>query len=225
LSVKTSMGVPPAMAAARAAGDPLHGLWVTAAATGARVGELTAVRWRDLTLDGPTGRGAPRIERTLLAVRAGLPVYGPPKTDAGRRAVALLPEAVAALRELRAARSAEALTTRGRRPTGDALVFLGAKGGALDRKAVARALTRAWIRAGGHRDHGWRSHDLRHYSATRMLEAHVEPQTVAAVLGHSRVSTTLDLYAHPRPERVELAVDALAVALASAATPAAGGAG
>jgi integrase len=212
------------LAASQAAGDPLHALWVTAAATGARVGELTAVRWRDLTLDGPTGRGALRIERTLLTVRAGQPVFGPPKTEAGRREVALLPPAVATLRALRAARSAEALQTRGRRPTGDALVFLGARGGALDRKAVARALARAWDRAGGRRNHGWRFHDLRHYSATRMLEAHVEPQTVAAVLGHSRVSTTLDLYAHPRPERVELAVDALAAALAGAA-PAAGGAG
>jgi integrase len=189
--------------AAHEAGDPYSPLWATAAATGARVGELTGLRWRDVALPAGQAKGTVRIERALLAVRGGRPVFGPPKTGASERTVALLPEAVEALRALRDARGGHF------RP--DDLVFVAPMGGPLDRKAISVALGRAWARA-GHAP-GWRFHDFRHYAATQMLEGHVEPQSVAAVLGHAKVSTTLDMYAAPRPERLAAAVDALAAGL------------
>ena len=41
-----------------------------------------------------------------------------------------------------------------------------------------------------------RFHDLRHSYATFMLRAGVHPKIVSSVLGHSDISTTLDIYSH-----------------------------
>jgi integrase len=45
-----------------------------------------------------------------------------------------------------------------------------------------------------------RPHDLRHFVATQ-LAAGVDPRTVSGRLGHSRTSTTLDIYAAFVPAR------------------------
>lgn len=40
-------------------------------------------------------------------------------------------------------------------------------------------------------------HSLRHSFATRLIETGVDVKTVSDILGHAKVSTTLDLYVHP----------------------------
>ena len=42
-----------------------------------------------------------------------------------------------------------------------------------------------------------RFHGLRHSFATRCIEGRCDYKTVSAILGHSSISTTLDLYVHP----------------------------
>ncbi len=54
-----------------------------------------------------------------------------------------------------------------------------------------------------------RFHDLRHSAATLLLGQSVHPKVVAEMLGHSRISTTLDLYSHVTPTMQREAVDAL----------------
>jgi integrase len=41
-----------------------------------------------------------------------------------------------------------------------------------------------------------RFHDLRHSHATQMLSAGIHPKIAQERLGHSTISTTLDLYSH-----------------------------
>ena len=60
---------------------------------------------------------------------------------------------------------------------------------------------------------GARVHDLRHTHATMLLEAGVSPRTVADRLGHSRVSTTLDIYGHVLPGADRAAADVFRQAL------------
>jgi integrase len=55
---------------------------------------------------------------------------------------------------------------------------------------------------------GLRFHDLRHTSATRMVEAGVDLVTVSRMLGHSTIQMTMR-YAHPTPENMRLAVEKL----------------
>lgn len=44
-----------------------------------------------------------------------------------------------------------------------------------------------------------RFHDLRHSAATLLLAEGVNPKVIQERLGHSRISVTLDLYAHVLP--------------------------
>lgn len=53
------------------------------------------------------------------------------------------------------------------------------------------------------------SHTLRHTYATRLFEQNVSVKIVSELLGHSKVSHTLDIYTHVMPEIKYLAVQAL----------------
>lgn len=44
-----------------------------------------------------------------------------------------------------------------------------------------------------------RVHDLRHTTATVMLEAGIHPKVVQELLGHKTIATTLDTYSHVLP--------------------------
>lgn len=55
-----------------------------------------------------------------------------------------------------------------------------------------------------------RFHDLRHTSATLQLAQGVDMKTVSANLGHSLVSTTMDIYAHALEQNKRKGPDAIA---------------
>ena len=44
-------------------------------------------------------------------------------------------------------------------------------------------------------------HGLRHSFATRCIESNCDYKTVSVLLGHSDISTTLNLYVHPNMEQ------------------------
>ncbi|MCU0648047.1 MAG: site-specific integrase [Gemmatimonadaceae bacterium] len=56
-------------------------------------------------------------------------------------------------------------------------------------------------------------YELRHTSATLLLQENVHPKIVQDRLGHARASTTLDIYSHVTPDLQDVAVDALTRAL------------
>ena len=54
-----------------------------------------------------------------------------------------------------------------------------------------------------------RLHDLRHFMATQLLGAGVDPKVVAQRGGWSKVATMLDRYAHALPVKDRAAADVL----------------
>ena len=64
------------------------------------------------------------------------------------------------------------------------------------------------IRKQAHLD-GVRVHDLRHYVATQLLGAGVDPRTVAGRLGHANPTVTMSVYGHFLPEKDRAAADFL----------------
>lgn len=52
-----------------------------------------------------------------------------------------------------------------------------------------------------------RMHDIRHTTATLLLEQGVHPKVVAEILGHSSIQITLDLYSHVSDELGRSAID------------------
>lgn len=56
-------------------------------------------------------------------------------------------------------------------------------------------------------------HGLRHSFATRCIESHCDYKTVSVILGHSNISTTLNLYVHPNYEQKKKCIDKMIKAL------------
>lgn len=175
---------------AAARGDRFEALLVVAIATGLRQGELRALRWKDVDLDGSqlsvTGSlGGPK--RSDFAI-------GTPKNGKGR-SVALGPIVVCVLRDHRR-QQAEAQLLLGAEWQDRDLVFPNEFGDYLSTTTIGRALRRVIERAGLPRI---RFHDLRHTAATIMLSNGVHPKIVSEMLGHSTIAITLDLYSHVTP--------------------------
>ena len=157
--------------------------------TGIRRGEVCALRWRDIDLDGET------LEvRRNYVLHGGVGVEKDTKTHQMRR-IALDSETVALLREQKARVAARAAEL-GAGVTNELYVFGGVK--APDHRTpysphAVSSRYRDMAERLGIRTH---IHALRHYSATELLTAGVDLRTVAGRLGHGGGgSTTLRVYA------------------------------
>ena len=160
---------------------------VIALATGARRGEILALRWRNVDLD----RGSIRIVESLEQTKAGLRAKAPKSERA--RAVTLPAFATHELRQLKR-EQVESLLRLGIRQTADTLLCARADGEPMQPRSLTHEFTRLVSRM---KDFPRvRFHDLRHSHATQLLLAGVHPKIAQERLGHSTISVTLDLYSH-----------------------------
>jgi integrase len=162
--------------------------------TGARPGEALALRWSDVDLDG----GVARIERALSRP-GGKYAFRDPKTERSKRALALAPELVRALREHRRTQAAERLKL-GSVWTDLDLMFPGPIGApadelAINRRAFKTTLKRAKLPL------EVTLYALRHTFATLALAAGASVHEVASAMGHTSPQLVLSTYGHALPKR------------------------
>jgi integrase len=183
--------------------DRWLGLYVTALGTGLRQGELLALRWDDVDLDGR------RLEvRHSLARVGGVLTLLEPKTDRSRRVVVLPELVVNGLRAHRTRQRMERLVA-GTRWVDSGHVFATTVGSPQDAAAVTRAFKRALARAGLPES---RFHDLRHAAATFLLGRGFTLEDVKNLLGHSSIVLTSNTYGHvleQRQQQVARGMDAV----------------
>lgn len=182
--------------------EPLQVLFRTALTTGARIGELLALRWQDI--DFSENRLV--IVRNVRRISGQGYVFGKPKTHRSRRSIALDAGTAQGLQEHRR-RQLEGRLLVGPAYTDQDLVFATPVGDVLADSTVRTAFNRILQRAELPRI---RIHDLRHTAATLMLKAGVQPKVVSDRLGHSTVAFTLDNYAHALPDMQRDGAEALA---------------
>ncbi len=185
--------------------DRFYALYVLALTTGMRQGELLALKWQEIDLDG----ARLNVRATLQPVKGGGIVLAPPKTKQSRRSIALTSIAVEALRDHRRRQEIE------RAKLGEAwfdhgLVFPNTIGRPVEGINLLQRNFRPMLeRAGLPRI---RFHDLRHTAATLLLGKGINPKIVSEMLGHATVAITLDIYSHVMPhmqEQAAAAMDAL----------------
>ena len=180
----------------RAAADEQDAaLYLTAAYTGLRLGELSALRWRDVDFAG----------QRVHVRRSWSHVAGAEKAPkSGKvRSVPLVPELVGPL---------DGLTRREHFTSGDDLVFVSEVGDHLHQATLRRRYYAALQRAGLRRV---RFHDLRHCFGSVAVRA-FPLSDVQAMLGHAHVTTTMR-YVHHRPGADDAAK--LSAAFAGEAVP------
>jgi integrase len=159
------------------------------AATGLRISEAIALRWRDLRLDGD--RAAVRVRRARVKGR-----YGPPKSRHGNRDVPLPFELVRALRERRSASEWH---------EDDDLVFPSQAGTPMLPENLHRRVLKPTAEEAGV---GWAGfHSFRHTCASMLINDGRNIVQVSRWLGHHSPSFTLDVYAHLMDDGVGEPID------------------
>jgi integrase len=180
--------------------SPYHLLYLTAMLTGMRQGELLGLRWGDLDL----ALAEVSVQRSLSRV-GRIVTFREPKTERGRRVVALSPLLVDTLRAARGTAH------------DDHLVFCQADGRPLHGHNITQRDLRAVCRRAG--VPRIRFHDLRHCHATHLLRAGVHPKIVQERLGHSTPAVTLGIYSHVLRGMQEAAARSVEARLLGSADP------
>ena len=190
---------------ATSADHRLHALFAVGVALGLRKGELLALRWDDVDLEGGVVHVRQNVQRLP---EIGL-VFGPPKSNKSRRTIPLPAASAKVLRTNRANQAAEALAL-GPAWVESGLVFTSAVGTVIEPRNLNRFLDELIAKAGVRRI---RFHDLRHTCASLLLAQNVPARIVMEILGHSQLAMTTDLYSHVMPTALRAAADAMDRAL------------
>ena len=178
-----------------------------AAVTGARRGELCALRWADVDWQ----KRVLRIRSSLTVLRR-VPTLGPTKTHQ-RRDVSV-DEAMGALLEKRRADQERFAERTGTSLVADAYILSRSADGS--QPCLPDGLSLAYSRLVKSLGVGGHFHELRHFSATELIGQGVDVRTVAGRLGHADPSVTLRAYSHALEQRDRQAAELLGGAVLGA---------
>jgi len=166
-----------------------------ALATGLRIGELCGLQWKDIDLPAGVVHVGKTLSRIWHQGRDGPGtelVLGSPKTPSSQRDVPIPDDFEALLKTMPHPEGDDFFLTAGPKPT-EPRTYRNYFNTFLDGLGLARR----------------NFHALRHSFATRCIEAGFDAKTVSALLGHSSISTTLDLYVHPGYDKKKACVNSI----------------
>jgi len=174
--------------------------------TGMRRGELAGLKWANVNLASKHLQ----VVNTLQRITGQGLMNGQPKTERSRRSIALSPDTVSLLHEIRGKQMTQQLEVADAW-TDSGYVFTHPDGMPIDPNLATRAFKKMVTTAGLPK---LTIHGLRHTHATILLEQGVNPKVVSERLGHASVATTMDIYSHVLPDMQEKAALAIDAALA-----------
>jgi len=189
-------------------GRSIYPILIVALTTGMRRGELLALRWRDVDLDG----AMLRVEQSLEQTKAGLR-FKSPKTRHGRRSISLPASAVAELREHWKVQQQQRLKLGLGRAAPDDLVFATWAG----KPRSPNSLTKEWreaVKAAGVPI--VTLHSLRHTHASQLIASGQDVLSVSRRLGHGSPTITLSVYGHMFPNSDDRAAQTMEAMFAAA---------
>lgn len=162
-----------------AKGHMYYPIYVLAIYTGMRQSELLGIHREDVHLE----QAVINVKHTVQRIpRKGLKVL-PVKSEKSRRSIALPDTALSVLKEhLKAIDSG--------------LIFTSSTGYPVDARELVRHFKTVIEETGLPEI---RFHDLRHFHASALLQAGVNPKVVQERLGHSTAAFTLNVYSHTIP--------------------------
>jgi integrase len=169
----------------------LEALLTLAVTTGMRRGELLALHWQDIDFS----EGCLYVRRTISRIgKFGL-VVSEPKTEKSKRKIALPLIVLVVLKQQQEHRLAMREKAGAEWKESD-IVFCNRHGGYIEPANLFTDFKRLLKLA---ELPNIRFHDLRHSAASFLAKLNVHPKIVQELLGHSNISTTLDIYSHMFP--------------------------
>lgn len=165
----------------------MHGIvYVLALMTGLRKGELLGLRWQDIDW-----------EQSTITVRQRQDSHAPrtfdqPKTDRGRRIIAMDAQTLDLLKAHRTVQKRRRLAAGPGWEDWD-LVCCTGRGTPLSARNVSRDFDKLQVKAGVPRIP---FHDLRHTHGSLLRAVGTDFRVIADRLGHSQVSFTIQVYTH-----------------------------
>ena len=156
--------------------------------TGLRIGEICALKWNDINITEGTITVSRTIERIYMVEgekKHTELVISSPKTKNSCREIPMSKELLAIVKPLKKIVNDDFyVLTNDEHPT-EPRTYRNYYNGLMEKLGIPRL----------------KYHGLRHSFATRCIEAGCDYKTVSVLLGHSNISTTLNLYVHPNMEQ------------------------
>ncbi len=178
--------------------------------TGLRAGEVGGLKWSDVDFEN----GVINVQRTILqdAQKGGF-YFGTPKTKKSKRKIPLTNEAVSILNNQKMLQCKLRMKSKNWNSYWDGLVFTTVNGNPVGASTFRSMMIRIVKNINFDRQYNAQNglyeefkhcymHSLRHTFATRCIENGVQPKTLQKILGHSTLSTTMDLYVHVTDEQI-----------------------
>lgn len=174
-------------------GHKLEVFFLVALGTGLRLGELLGLKWSDINFD----TGIVTVSRSLSRSKNQITgkyeiIEQVPKTKNSYRDVAIPDNILSKLKEHKKSQNKQILLL-GESYINNNYVFANDIGRSIDDKMPGRNLKSILKKLD---IEPIKFHALRHTYATRLFEINVPPKTVQALLGHSDISMTMDIYTH-----------------------------
>ena len=156
--------------------------------TGLRIGEVCALKWSDINVSEGTITVNRTIERIYIingTEKYTELVINTPKTQNSCRKIPMTKDLLAMVKPLKKVVNEDFyVLTNDEYPT-EPRTYRNYYGKLMEKLGIPKL----------------KYHGLRHSFATRCIEAGCDYKTVSVLLGHSNISTTLDLYVHPNMEQ------------------------
>jgi len=165
--------------------------------SGIRLGELCALRWKNIDFEAGTISVAETVNRIMNFEAGGkktMLYVGTPKSASSVRTIPL-PDFILKL--------ADSLKPRAKN---EEAFILTNSGVPIDPRTYQRLFKRI-LEGAGVRSRKF--HAIRHSFATRALEMGVDIKTLSEILGHSNATITLNVYAHSFMEQKKIAIEKL----------------
>lgn len=174
--------------------------------TGMRIGEATALTWKDIDYIN----NVIHVTKTISRKEDGSYTVGTPKSKTGIRDIPITD----AVKEILKSQKEKQRYIHGNVVDLQQRVFEGFGGKMVYNGVVNKAITNTLerMRADGIKIEHFSAHALRDTFATRYIEQGGSPQVLKTILGHSSLSMTMDLYSHVLPNKKQEEMDSIKIA-------------
>ena len=162
--------------------------------TGIRIGEICALTWEDIDIDSGVIHIRKTIQRIYIrekGVRHTELLIDTPKTATSIRDIPMTKDLLSVLKPIRKVVNGQYFVLTNEAHPTEPRTYRNYYKKLLDKLGIPPI----------------KFHGLRHSFATRCIESHCDYKTVSVILGHSNISTTLNLYVHPNMEQKKRCID------------------